>query len=273
MASIEENLRHWESTYAWDQSGDEWSAAWGGSEALWKLTLRPRLEVMLPARQVLEIAPGHGRISRFLAPLSRRLVLVDLAPNCIAACRQRFAHLRHLEYHVNDGRSLPMVAAASIDAVVSFDSLVHAGRDALAGYLPEIARVLKPGGTAFLHHSNLCDLRAAAGGEVENPHWRATDIGAGVVRELAGEARLDCVAQERIAWGGTLLNDCFTWLVNRPAVAATEILDRPDFMNEAASARFLGKLAGAIGAPKVEAIHGGPTSRFAEWILRRRHAR
>ena len=82
---------------------------------------------MLPARQVLEIAPDHGRISRFLAPLSRRLVLVDLAPNCIAACRQRFAHLRHLEYHVNDGRSLPMVAAASIDAVVSFDSLVHAG--------------------------------------------------------------------------------------------------------------------------------------------------
>ncbi len=276
MATIEENLRHWESFYAWDQSGDEWSEAWGGSEALWRATLRPRLEAMLPARDVLEIAPGHGRITRFLAPLSRRLVLVDLAPNCIAACQSRFADLRHLEYHVNDGRSLPMVASSSIDAVVSFDSLVHAGHDAMAGYLPEIARVLRPGGTAFLHHSNLADLRREAGGEVDNPHWRATDIGASGVREIAREAGLDCLAQERVAWGGPLLNDCFTWLVNRPPGAATEIFDRPDFMAEAASARFFAGLGRALGVSRL-AEAGSPraprASRLTEWILGRRQSR
>lgn len=275
MATIEENLRHWESFYDWDQSGDEWSEAWGGSDALWRATLRPRLEAMLPARDVLEIAPGHGRITRFLAPLSRRLVLVDLAPNCIAACERRFAALRHLEYHVNDGRSLPMVQSSSIDAVVSFDSLVHAGHDAMAGYLPEIARVLKPGGTAFLHHSNLADLRREAGGDVENPHWRATDIGASGVREIAGKAGLDCVAQERVAWGGLLLNDCFTWLVNRPPSASTEILDRPDFMAEAASARFFAGLARALGVSRGEEDGGSRTSRtsrterWTEWFRRR----
>jgi SAM-dependent methyltransferase len=276
MATIEENLRHWESFYAWDQSGDEWSEAWGGSEALWRATLRPRLEAMLPAGDVLEIAPGHGRITRFLAPLSRRLVLVDLAPNCIAACESRFVGLRHLEYHVNDGRSLPMVASSSIDAVVSFDSLVHAGHDAIAGYLPEIARVLRPGGTAFLHHSNLDDLRRETGGEVENPHWRAADIGASAVRELATQAGMDCVAQERVAWGGLWLNDCFTWLVNRPPSAPTEILDRPDFMAEAASARFFAGLGRALDLPRREEA-GSPrpsrTSRLRAWMLRRRRPR
>jgi len=270
MPSIEENLQHWDASTSWEQAGDEWSQAWGGTAALWRATLRPRLELLLPAGDVLEIAPGHGRVSRYLAPLSRRLVLVDLAPSCIAACRSRFADLDHLEYHVNDGRSLPGIASSSIDAVVSFDSLVHAGRDALAGYVPEIARVLRPGGRAFLHHSNLGDLKRETGSEPENHHWRATDIGAADLRELAREAGIACVAQERIAWGGTLLNDCFTWLQKRSPIVDTEVLDRPDFMQEAASACFLDALGRALGGAPSRASYGSFIADFADWFRRRR---
>ena len=42
-----------------------------------------------------------------------------------------------------------------LDLAFSFDSLVHAEHDALAGYLGGLATKLKPGGTAVLHHSNL----------------------------------------------------------------------------------------------------------------------
>lgn len=47
------------------------------------------------------------------------------------------------------------MADDSIDLAFSFDSLVHAEQDVLAGYLSVFATKLKPGGTAVLHHSNL----------------------------------------------------------------------------------------------------------------------
>ena len=55
---------------------------------------------------------------------------------------------------MNDGHSLPMVGDTSIDFAFSFDSLVLVEADTLARYLSELARVLKPDGVAFLHHSN-----------------------------------------------------------------------------------------------------------------------
>lgn len=48
-----------------------------------------------------------------------------------------------------------MVADSSVDFAFSFDSLVYVEAEVLKGYLTELARVLKPDGVAFLHHSNL----------------------------------------------------------------------------------------------------------------------
>jgi SAM-dependent methyltransferase len=46
------------------------------------------------------------------------------------------------------------VADASIDAVWSFDVFVHVAPLDQAGYLTEIARVLRPGGIAAIHHAD-----------------------------------------------------------------------------------------------------------------------
>jgi hypothetical protein len=48
-----------------------------------------------------------------------------------------------------------MVETGSVDFVFSFDSLVHADAPTLEAYLRELTRVLRPGGVAFLHHSNM----------------------------------------------------------------------------------------------------------------------
>jgi SAM-dependent methyltransferase len=155
VPSIEWNRETWDRTYDWSALGDEWSAAWGSAARQWHWTLRPRLSRYLPAGSILEIGPGYGRWTQFLLPECRDLVLVDLSASCIEACRQRFAGSAHVRYVVNDGSSLAALADDSIDLAFSFDSLVHAEHDALAGYIGGLATKLKPGGTAVLHHSNL----------------------------------------------------------------------------------------------------------------------
>jgi ubiquinone/menaquinone biosynthesis C-methylase UbiE len=142
-------------TWSWSQEGDEWSAPWGGTAALWWGSLFPRVRPFLPTETILEIAPGHGRITQFLKDYCHRLVLVDLAEGCIEACRRRFSACSHIEYHVNDGYSLDAVADRSVDFVFSFDSLVHAEADVIRAYVLELARKLKPDSVGFLHHSNL----------------------------------------------------------------------------------------------------------------------
>src|SRR3954471_18980047 len=123
----------------------------------------PRIHPFVPTGTILEIGPGHGRWSQFLRDLCHTLVLVDVAENCIASCRARFAEAPNIHYHVGNGQSLDMLDDNSVDFAFSFDSLVHAEADVLAAYARELARVLKPDGIGFLHHSNMAaHARAAA---------------------------------------------------------------------------------------------------------------
>jgi hypothetical protein len=43
MPSASWNLKTWDAEYDWPQAGDEWSEAWGGSEAHWYGALLPRI--------------------------------------------------------------------------------------------------------------------------------------------------------------------------------------------------------------------------------------
>ena len=152
MPSVEENLRVWDQSYDWTQEGNEWSAAWGGPEAEWFGTIFPRIHGFLPNGTILEIAPGFGRWTHYLKDYCDKLILVDLSEKCIEACRRRFSSSSHITYHVNDGRSLEMIADKSVDFVFSFDSLVHAEADVLEAYLIQLGRKLKLKGTGFVHH-------------------------------------------------------------------------------------------------------------------------
>jgi ubiquinone/menaquinone biosynthesis C-methylase UbiE len=106
---------------------------------------------------VLDLACGHGRNSDYLRKLTKDLHLVDINQSCIDACRERFGETKdgtRFHYHVTDGNHVSMVAADSLSLVYTWDSMVHFDKLIVRDYVTDIARVLKPGGSAFLHHSN-----------------------------------------------------------------------------------------------------------------------
>jgi SAM-dependent methyltransferase len=185
------------------ENGQTWSRKWGSSDAQWRFHLLPRLEPILKrADTIVEIAPGYGRWTQRLAAYATRMVAVDLNANCTEHVRRLDIPCADFEAITNDGSSLPGVADASVDFVFSYDSLVHCDLGVLEGYLGEIDRVLRPGGMAFLHHSNLLgaghpvpsDPPVGKGG-------RDRGVSAKEVRGLAAAtADLEGVIQEYADW-------------------------------------------------------------------------
>jgi SAM-dependent methyltransferase len=200
---------------------------------MWRTTMLPRLRRFVPAATILELGPGQGRWSQYLAALCDELVLVDVAAYPLEACRQRLAGARHARFHVGDGRSLPMVADGSVDLAFSFDSLVHAEADVLEAYAGELAVKLAPDGVALLHHSNMGAHRRGARvaraaparlrrklvrrGVLPNVYaWRAESTTAAWFAATCERAGLACIGQELIAWAyGRFLIDTITLLTPR----------------------------------------------------------
>ena len=234
--SIERNRNQW-SNYDWSSGGDEWSSLWGGTENLWEKTILPRIKPIIPAEHILEIAPGFGRCTQFLAPQCQKLSIVDLTEKCIEACKQRFKNSQHISYFVNDGKSLHMIDDNSIDFVFSWDSLVHVEKNVMKSYLHDLAAKLKPGGMGFLHHSNIGSFKDPVTGKltVENNHWRGESMSAELFREYCKNEGIQCLSQEIIAWGCNVLNDCFSTFIKnkKDDQFETIILENPDFMSEA----------------------------------------
>jgi ubiquinone/menaquinone biosynthesis C-methylase UbiE len=195
--NVANNLKRWDQDHTWPEHGDEWNrqaAACGIEYPVWKESLVAHLIApMVNAKtKALEIAPGHGRWTEFLSQYAGHLTAVDLSPSCIAYCKERFAHRANIDYFVTDGTSLPPDATAQIDFVWSFDAFVHMDRNVIAAYLKEIARVLKPGGGAIIHHSNVADLDTHTQDKSEG--WRAP-MTAALFAELAQAAGLTVVSQ------------------------------------------------------------------------------
>jgi 2-polyprenyl-3-methyl-5-hydroxy-6-metoxy-1,4-benzoquinol methylase len=261
MPTLEENLQAWNRTYDWSKEGEEWSAAWGGSESQWFGTIFPRVHAFLPTHTILEIAPGFGRWTNYLRAHAERLIIVDLSQACIDACQRRFGSDSKFTYHVNDGRSLEMIPDQSIDFVFSFDSLVHAEADVIRGYLAQIAKKLKPNGCGFVHHSNLGEYKwiHSAAQRIPNTlrqilmkinlldqtHWRAVSMTADLFESYCRETGLACVSQELIHWGTRrLLIDCFSVFAPKAShwVRQNHVIRNQDFMRETVSIRHLSKL-------------------------------
>jgi SAM-dependent methyltransferase len=276
MPTVEQNLFLWGKADGWKDDGDKWSVKWGGTELEWWISIFPRVRQFVPAHTILEIAPGFGRWTQFLKGFCEQLIAVDVSPACVERCKERFASDPNIRCYVNDGKSLAMVNDGSVDFAFSFDSLVHVESDVIAAYLNELARKLKPGGYAFMHHSNLGAYRnsvwlpKAIGlpqpigsrkpGPVSRGLWlrrrlqskltdwgmvntfdnRAESMSAKVFRELCDAAGLECRSQELVNWNhGPSLIDCFSVVTPRAGLPRRPptLVQNPHFMEEAARAR------------------------------------
>lgn len=267
MPTIAENRDVWNESYDWSQGGTEWSAAWGSARLQWYGSILPRISAFVPAGRIVEIAPGFGRWTHYLKDLCDSLTVVDLSPRCIEACRERFGDNPRIDYHVNDGQSLAMIPDASVDFVFSFDSLVHAEEAVLRSYCAEIARILRPEGAAFIHHSNLgayqgrvalqhqlsrvpelvASLRTLGVYEDIFIQWRARSMSASRMSQFANEFGLACIGQELVNWNTrTALIDCMTTLVPRGSTRWRDnrVVRNPTFMREARQLANLSPLYG-----------------------------
>jgi SAM-dependent methyltransferase len=227
------NSATWDGGYDWQGGGEEWSHAWGGSEAQWFGCIYPRIHQFLPADAVLEIGPGAGRWTRFLLPLTHvAFVGIDLSGECIRRCQDRFAGVPKAKFYVNDGLRLSSASDETFDFVFSFDSLVHAEMDVLETYIAQIMRKLRPNGTAFIHHSNWL----GSDDSLANVHCRATSVSAERVAATIASCSGKVLLQEIVNWGGMSLIDCFS-LFGRGDAADSEqptVLRNNRFMDEAA---------------------------------------
>jgi ubiquinone/menaquinone biosynthesis C-methylase UbiE len=143
--------RRWNNDEIWVDGGHEWSKSFGNTENLWNKFIFDDIKEFRN-KKILEIAPGHGRMTQFLSILASELLVIDLNPNCIKKTKEKLGH-HVLAYFVNNGNDLPKVRDNSQDLVFSFDSFVHFHKNVTDDYLGEIYRVLKPGGKGYIHHS------------------------------------------------------------------------------------------------------------------------
>ena len=86
-----------------------------------------------------------------------RVILTDISQKCIEICKDRFIYADNIEYHLINER-LDFINDNSIDSIWSYDVFVHINPSDIEKYISDFGRILKPGGYAIIHHSNM-DLR------------------------------------------------------------------------------------------------------------------
>ena len=162
MPTLEEN-KFWNTQYDWKMDGDEWSnqaeyckknyQEWAGSIA--KTFILKNISLN---SDILEIAPGHGRWTKFLLNNYRNLTLADINSKCLEFCKKRFSNFKHVRYYANNGKDLKLIKDDSIDFIWSYDSFVHMEKDVVASYIKEFSRILRKGGAAIIHHPGRRDI-------------------------------------------------------------------------------------------------------------------
>ena len=186
----------------------------------WKQTIWPIIKDE-DFISTLELACGHGRNTEFLRRYAKSIDLVDVNQTCIDACEKRFGPEKDgcvFRFHVTTGNSLP-VSNGSISFVYTWDSMVHFDKLVVRDYVHDIFRALKPGGSAFLHHSNYGTVAPDSSWTMN--HGNRSDMTAELMRQYAQEAGLKIKFQRLSGmadgWGMDDL-DCLT-LLQKPAQA------------------------------------------------------
>jgi len=117
---------------------------WHDFEAVW------RRSVGYHPGTVLEIGSGAGRITRMLAGVFERVIAIDVSAEMLDYARGRIA-ASNISWQVSDGDRVP-VADGSVDAVFSCQVFQHfPSTAAQLAVFREVRRVLKGGGTFFVH--------------------------------------------------------------------------------------------------------------------------
>lgn len=100
--------------------------------------------------RVLDFGCGAGRLTQALAEHAEAVVGVDVSEPMLRTARALDSTGGACEFVRSDTADLEHFGDGSFDLIYSALVLQHLPRDAIAGYLAEFLRVLRPGGTAVL---------------------------------------------------------------------------------------------------------------------------
>src|SRR5262245_29868412 len=108
-----------------------------------------------------EVGCGPGRMTAALAERFDRVLALDVSPAMLTRARTTVTDT-HVEFRAVSGERLDGVAEGAADVVVCYLVLQHLPtRAAVARYLAEFARVLRPGGEAYVQLPVLDDTTRA----------------------------------------------------------------------------------------------------------------
>jgi len=111
-------------------------------------------------RRVLDVACGEGYGSALLATVAPSVLGVDIDAATVAHARAAYADRPGLRFAAGSAAALDL-PDASIDLVVSFETIEHLPEDLQPAMLAEIARVLAPGGLLLLSAPNRVEYSQA----------------------------------------------------------------------------------------------------------------
>ena len=113
-------------------------------------------------KRVLDVACGEGYGSALLSQAAAQVVGVDIAEEAVAHARAAYASRPNLRFEHGSATALPL-PDASVDVVVSFETIEHLAGPDQPRMLAEIARVLTADGVLVLSAPNPVEYSQATG--------------------------------------------------------------------------------------------------------------
>ena len=131
--------------------GDEW----GRLEDVERIVAEYIYPDIADKSLAVEIGSGGGRIASRVAPRVAHLHCFDISREMLRKAQTALTGHNNVDFVLLESAQLPATCTGMFDFVYSFDVFVHLDLHTMWKYFREIQRVLKTGGTAFLHTSNL----------------------------------------------------------------------------------------------------------------------
>ena len=160
----------------------------------------------LDLENVIELACGRGRHVPEYINSAEHITLVDILQKNIDICKQRFESESKIDYYCNNGSDLSELTDNTYTSLFTYDSMVHFEMMDIYKYLLETKRVLKKGGRALFHHSNMHDdYRGNFTNTIDGRNYMSQELFA----YLAYRAGLQIIDQQLIDWAKPN-EDCIT---------------------------------------------------------------
>lgn len=153
-----EYSKSWKAQFGADYShlGDEWNDDATQQRERDQFYFRTYAERFLTKEMtVLEVGPGGGKWTVRIAPLVKKMIVLDVSDDMLRRTRERCesAGITNVEFLLGNGRDFQPVGDDHIDFFFSYDVFVHIALEDTWPYALEMARVLKPGGMGVCHHA------------------------------------------------------------------------------------------------------------------------